>query len=127
METQERKEKRNKGGRPKKVDKRDQQLAVMCTAGERKIIADKAKQAGLSISEYLRDLGIKSQVIARARALPQEVLKLMGALNHMAANVNQIAKWANYKLILKEQQQSALEFIVKDLHWLAQELTERLK
>ena len=30
----------NKGGRPKKEDKRNQQLAVMCTIAERKIIED---------------------------------------------------------------------------------------
>ena len=46
----------NKGGRPKKENKRSQQLAVMCTMAERKIIEDKAKLSNISISQFLREL-----------------------------------------------------------------------
>ena len=48
-----------KGVRPRNAVCRDQQLAVMCTLIERKVIEHKAKDAGLSISEFLREVGLK--------------------------------------------------------------------
>ena len=57
-----RKKTKNKGGRPKKLIRRNEQLAVMCTLVERKVIEHKAKAANVSISEYLRTLGLKGQV-----------------------------------------------------------------
>ena len=85
----------NRGGRPKKPVKRDKQLAVMCTIAERFIIAHKAKAANLCISEYLRNLGVAGKIDMRKKALPIEVLKSIGTLNHIAANLNQIAKKRN--------------------------------
>ena len=86
---------KKRGGRPKKPVKRDRQLAVMCTLVERTIIAHKAKTANLCISEYLRNLGVNGKIDMRKKALPAEVLKSIGTLNHMAANLNQIAKKRN--------------------------------
>ena len=47
-----------KGGRPKKAVTKNQQLAVMCTLSERKLIEEKAKTANMSKSEYLRTIGL---------------------------------------------------------------------
>lgn len=87
--------KKNKGGRPKKVVKRDQLLAIKCTLYERRIIEAKAKRSNLSVSEYLREIGTTTKIDFRNKALPKEVLSLTGMLNHMAANLNQIAKKRN--------------------------------
>jgi hypothetical protein len=87
--------KKNKGGRPKKVVKRDQLLAIKCTLYERRIIEAKAKKSNLSVSEYLREIGTTTKIDFRNKALPKEVLSLTGMLNHMAANLNQIAKKRN--------------------------------
>jgi hypothetical protein len=84
---------RHAGGRPKKAVRRDQQLAVMCTRLERKVVQMKAGVAGLSVSEYLRTLALKGKVDARAKALPKEVLLFTATLNHLAANLNQVARW----------------------------------
>jgi hypothetical protein len=86
---------RNKGGRPKKIIRRDEQLAVMCTLVERKAIENKARISNMSLSEFLRTLGLKGQVDRKIKTLPKEVLQMIGILNHMAANLNQVAKKKN--------------------------------
>jgi hypothetical protein len=58
------------GGRPKKPVKRDQQLAVMCTQVERKVIELKAKAANVSVSEFLRTLALKGQVDRWTKSFP---------------------------------------------------------
>lgn len=86
---------RNKGGRPKKAIKRDQLMAIKCTLYERKVIEARAKSANLSVSEYLREIGLTGKIDRRNKALPKEVLNFTAMLNHMAANLNQIAKKRN--------------------------------
>ncbi|GAA4445246.1 hypothetical protein GCM10023091_36620 [Ravibacter arvi] len=86
---------KNKGGRPKKAIKRDQLMAVKCTLYERKIIEARAKSVNLSISEYLRETGLTGKIDSRNKALPKEVLNFTARLNHMGANLNQIAKKRN--------------------------------
>jgi hypothetical protein len=87
--------KKNRGGRPKKAIKRDQLMAIKCTLYERKIIEAKAKKVNISVSEYLREIGLTTKINFRNKALPKEVLSLTGMLNHMAANLNQIARKRN--------------------------------
>jgi hypothetical protein len=86
---------KNKGGRPKKDIKKDQLLNLKCTQIERRVIKAKAKQANLSISEYLREMALAGKIDRRERVLPKEVLQLTGTINHLAANLNQIAKKRN--------------------------------
>lgn len=87
--------KKNSGGRPKKAIKRDQLMAIKCTLYERKIIEAKAKKSNLTVSEYLREIGLTAKIDYRNKALPKEILSFTGVLNHMAANLNQIAKKRN--------------------------------
>ncbi|MCC9062069.1 plasmid mobilization protein [Flavobacterium piscisymbiosum] len=87
--------KKNRGGRPKKAVKRDQLMAIKCTLYERKIIEAKAKKASITVSEYLREIGLTAKIDYRNKALPKEILSFAGVLNHMAANLNQIAKKRN--------------------------------
>lgn len=86
---------RNKGGRPPKAEKKDQLLVLKCTLAERDLIRTKANNAHLSISEYLRELGLTGKIDIRKKTLPGEVLFLTALLNHMAANLNQIARKRN--------------------------------
>ena len=83
---------KNKGGRPKKAVKKDQLLAVKCSLFERRAIEARAKSINLNTSEYLREIALTGKIDRREKALPKEVLELTGTLNHMAANLNQIAK-----------------------------------
>jgi hypothetical protein len=84
-----------KGGRPRKAVTKNQQLAVMCTLLERKLIEEKAENANMTKSEYLRTIGVSGKIDIRIKALPKEVLLFTATLNHMAANMNQIAHKRN--------------------------------
>jgi hypothetical protein len=107
--------KKHKGGRPRKEVKRDEQLAVMCTLIERTIIEHKAKSVNLSVSEFLRTLALKGQVDSRKKALPKEVLQGIANVNHIAANVNQIAKKRNSFDELNAIERAELQWIVGQL------------
>jgi predicted RNA-binding protein Jag len=116
------KPKNNKGGRPPKEVKRLRTLSVKCSFFEGMQIENKAKQVGLSVSEYLREMGLKGTVKVRVRTLPREVLHFAGTLNHIAANLNQIAKKRNSfdELSVLEraklnQQSASLQQIVTDI------------
>jgi hypothetical protein len=110
---------KNKGGRPKKEIKRDQQLAVMCTLIERKIIEYKAKQANCCISEYLRELALKGQVDRKIKIIPKEILQLSATLNHIAANLNQIAKKRNREEDLDAIERAELNILSNGLKTIA--------
>lgn len=86
---------KSKGGRPHKTVKRDQLVGVKCTLVERKAIEYKAKLTGLTISEYLREMGLTGKIDMHKMTLPKEVLQVTATLNHVAANLNQIAKKRN--------------------------------
>ncbi|GAA0882175.1 hypothetical protein GCM10009120_07720 [Sphingobacterium siyangense subsp. cladoniae] len=87
--------KKGKGGRPPKAVKRNQLMAIKCTLFERRAIEAKAGSVGLTVSEYLREMGLTGKIDRRNRALPKEVLGFTATLNHLAANLNQLAKKRN--------------------------------
>ncbi|UKT63054.1 plasmid mobilization protein [Pedobacter mucosus] len=95
METKQTVKRANKGGRPKVQLKRDCSLSVMCNIIEKKLIQVNARKFNTSSSVYLRELGIRGSVKLKVRTLPKEVLLLTGTLNHLAANLNQIARKRN--------------------------------
>ncbi len=116
------KPKNNKGGRPPKEVKRLRTLSVKCSFFEGKQIESRAKQHGLSVSEYLRELGLKGVVRVKVKTLPREVLQIMGTFNHTAANLNQIAKKRNSfdELSVLEraklnEQSTVLQQLIKDI------------
>ncbi|RKR84408.1 hypothetical protein BDD43_4643 [Mucilaginibacter gracilis] len=86
---------KNKGGRPKKAVKRNQLMAIKCTLYERRAIEARAKSVNLSVSEYLRELGLTGKIDSRNKTLPPEVLTLKAELKHLGSNMNQVAKKRN--------------------------------
>ncbi len=86
---------KNKGGRPVKAVKKSRTLTFKCSAYERMIIQAKAKKAKSTTSEYLREIALTGKVDTREKLIPKEVLELTGTLNHMAANLNQMARKKN--------------------------------
>lgn len=88
-------DKRNKGGRPRKKIKKECYITIKCTLYEKKIIESKAKSIYLNTSEYLRELGMTGKLNQQNKALSKEILSMTGTLNHIAANLNQIAKKRN--------------------------------
>jgi hypothetical protein len=119
--------KKNKGGRPKKAVKKDQLLGVKCSLIERKAIEAKARLAGLSISEYLRELGLSGKIDSRNTALPKEVLLFTGTLNHLAANMNQIAHRRNRDDVLNALERAELKHDATAVHQLAKDIKSYLR
>ena len=111
--------KKNKGSRPKKAVKRDEQLAVMCNKMERIVIAHNARLVNQTISEFLRSLGLHRKIDMQKKVLPKEVLLLTGTLNHMSANLNQIAKKRNQNDELNALERAYLQELSRDLKQLA--------
>ena len=86
---------RNKGGRPKKAIRQKEFIGVKCTLVEKILLKQKAKVVGVSLSEYLRQTGLNGQAVSKIKAFPKEILLFTGTLNHLAANLNQVAKKRN--------------------------------
>ena len=118
---------RNKGGRPKKAIKKDQLLAVKCSLVERKVIVARAKSVGLSISEYLREIAMTGKIERHDKALPKEVLVHLGTINHVAANINQIAKKRNGFDELNALERAELKVLAVELKDLAAQIKSYLQ
>jgi hypothetical protein len=118
---------KNKGGRPIKQVKQDNFIGVKCTLSEKKLLQEKAKVVGLSVSEYLRASGLKGQAVSKIKAIPPEVLQLTGTLNHLASNLNQIAKKRNGIEQLDAFERAGLEVQSRDLKKLAEAIKNYLK
>ncbi|SDP94106.1 hypothetical protein SAMN05428975_3859 [Mucilaginibacter sp. OK268] len=109
-----------KGGRPKAPIKRDRHLTVMCNIVEKKMIQGNAKRARTNVSVYLRQLGLNGRVTVKT--LPREVLQFTSILNHMAANLNQIAKKRNKGEDLNTLDRALLNQEVRGLQTLVKEV-----
>jgi hypothetical protein len=125
-ETEKVREMKNKGGRPKKDIRRDQQLAVMCSLMERKLIAAKARSANISISEFLRTLALDRQVGRKVKTVPKEVLLFTATLNHLAANMNQVAKKRNRNDELNAMERAELTTLSNEIKSLAEAIKKYL-
>jgi hypothetical protein len=117
----------NKGGRPKKQHHLDQKITVMCTRFDLIAIRYHAKECNISVSEYLRELGLKRQVDRKVKVLPKEVLQLMGALNHMAANINQVAYRRNRGYELNAIERAELMVLAGEIKELAKTIKAAFK
>jgi hypothetical protein len=118
---------KNKGGRPVKAVKQNHFIGVKCSLIEKTLLQEKAKILGLSLSEYLRESGLKGQAVSKIKTLPIEVLQLTGTLNHLAANLNQIAKKRNGIEQLDALERAGLEVQSRDLKRLAETIKNYLK
>lgn len=115
------------GGRPRKAVTKNQQLAVMCTLSERKLIEEKAKTANMSKSEYLRTIGLSGKIDIKIKALPKEVLFFTATLNHLAANMNQIAHKRNCNDELTAIERAELNVLSQQVKQLANDIKSYLR
>ncbi|WP_127125412.1 plasmid mobilization protein [Pseudoflavitalea rhizosphaerae] len=118
---------KNKGGRPKKAIKKDQLMAIKCTLEERRLIEGRAKIANITVSEYLREIGLTGKIDRREKALPKEILDFTAMLNHLAANLNQIAKKRNGVEELSAMERATLSVQSKQLKELALQIKNYLQ
>lgn len=87
METVSKKQK--KAGRPAKAIKMEIRACVRFTCHEYFIIREKATQAGVNASVYIRQMAIQGRITSRLTADEvQTIRQLIG----MSVNINQVAK-----------------------------------
>lgn len=109
----------SKGGRPPKEVKRNKTITVHCSAFEQRLLKEKGKEAGLTVSEYLREIGLSGKIDRKKMEFPKDALWLKGTLNHMAANLNQIAKKRNSGEILSVYMREQLQEFCDQFHALS--------
>ena len=88
---------KHKGGRPKVRVRRETHVKVRLTATERFLIAGKARDAGMRLSDWIRAAARAAKVVARLK--PKD-LQIMRMLTGMANNLNQLTKLAHRDGIL---------------------------
>ena len=102
-------------------------LTLKCSNYERMIIQAKAKKVNLTLSEYLREMALSGKVSLQGKALPKEVLEMTGTLNHMAANLNQLAKKSNgVTEVLTKTDFLVMKWLSEDLKGIALKLKNSL-
>ena len=115
-----------RGGRPPKAVKKDQLLAFKCRLLERKMIEAKAKNAQLSVSEYIREMALNGKINRGNRTIPKEILRFTATLNHLAANLNQVAKKRNRYEVLSFLERADLQVRSEEIKALAQQIKQVL-
>jgi hypothetical protein len=116
-----------KTGRPAKQHKRRQIAAAMCTPLEKKLIEVNAKRADMTVSEFLRELGLKTRIQVKVRTLPKEVLQFTGRLNNVASNMNQLARKRNSGDELNALERALLNQGVREIHGLVLDIKAYVK
>ena len=81
--------KRRKAGRPCKIIKKEVRACVRFSNHEYFIVKEKAKEAGVNASAYIRQTAIQSKITSR---LSEEELQFVRQLVGMSNNMNQVAK-----------------------------------
>jgi hypothetical protein len=116
-----------KGGPTGKSVKRNQLLGVKCSMAERNAIEARAKSVLQTVSEYLRKMGLTGKIDMRIKALPKEVLLLTATLNHLAANLNQIAKKRNGLDELNALERAELQYLSGEFKQLVKDIKNYLQ
>ncbi|PAW93913.1 hypothetical protein CKK33_10575 [Mucilaginibacter sp. MD40] len=83
---------KHKGGRPKTSIKRESHAKIRLTATERLVYDKRAKEAGMSLSDFVRAAAKSARVTAR---LSVDDMKLMRMLAGLANNLNQLTRLAH--------------------------------
>ncbi|MBO9203236.1 MULTISPECIES: plasmid mobilization protein [Niastella] len=90
--------KNRSAGRPAKIVKKDINASVRFTSTEHNIVKEKAKDCGLSVSNYIRKAAIYNTVIPR---LTEEERQFARQLVGMANNLNQLVKVCHQEGLLQ--------------------------
>jgi hypothetical protein len=81
--------KRKKAGRPAKAIRKEVKICIRYSRHEHFIVREKAANAGLRLSAYLRKVSLETKIIPR---LTEEERQFTRQLIGMANNINQLAK-----------------------------------
>lgn len=91
----------NKGGRPQKINKRDIRIQTYITQDEFELLNTKYIDSKIyhSLNEMVRDILLKNEykIITTDQKLALETNLLLGSLNRIGNNFNQLLKHLNQK------------------------------
>lgn len=90
-----------KGGRPIKTIKKESGIRVRLSKTERYLISEKAKKAGVKLSDWVRQAAKTAMVTSR---FSTDEMSMMRTLTGMANNLNQLTKLAHQQGLLAIQQ-----------------------
>lgn len=82
---------------------------------EKILICEKAKTARKTVSQYLRNIGLSGNPVINVKTISPDVLKFTGALNHVGALLNQVAKKRNSNDELNAFERADLKFLLLQL------------
>jgi hypothetical protein len=85
-------------GRPKKAVTRDKNIGFFVTQAQYLIIQQKASQAGVNISDYMRQAAVFGEVRSRWSAEEREIFKKMVGISN---DIHQLAATARQEGILR--------------------------
>ena len=86
---------KHKGGRPK-IDiskKKATQFFIKCTHGEKNIIKDRAKEYGLTITDFILRKCLDQKIVFNHVEYLKEIHALNLELGRQGNNINQLAKY----------------------------------
>jgi hypothetical protein len=108
-----------------KAAKKTGKVSVWCTATEKRYIDSIAKKAGVSASEYLRELGLK-EMAGRPKTLPPEVLAYNGHLAQLAGSLSVISRKRLNGEELNALERAGLQHLARDIGSLIQDIKNYL-
>lgn len=97
-----------------KAHRKTCKLEVRCTATEKRYISIRARDVGLSVSEFLRELGTKGSP-EKQKTLPPEVLAFNGQLAEIIGGLEIIARKRLDSEDLDSLSRAELNFRAKEL------------
>ena len=85
---------KRKGGRPKKTakEKRCRVVSVKFTDDEYNDLKERARQAGVRISEFIRHGAFRLTIVSRLNELETKIMK---EILHLSSDFNQAITWLN--------------------------------
>lgn len=80
---------KNRGGRPRKTGNRAINFSIRFTNPERFVLKEKAKLAGITLSNYIRQAALTGKIFSKISPKEQALLR---SLSGIAGNLNQLTK-----------------------------------
>ncbi|HWK07794.1 MAG TPA: hypothetical protein VNS58_29380 [Puia sp.] len=109
-----------------KNNRKNNKISCWCTATEKKYIGIRARNAGFSASEYLRELGLKDY-LKRPKTLPPEVLAFNAQLHQLSAALHLIARKRLDEEDLNALDRAGLQHLRKQLNELINNIKTNLQ
>ena len=106
--------------------KREHRVTIRLTDTEFSIIENAAKQAEMSISEYMRTQTMEGQVNARFEIVADvaEIKKLIGEFGKIGSNLNQIARYFNQGGIISTEMKNEIRKSLRDIYEMKYEVVK---